>query len=176
MPSGRRHSVPRRGLDSGQVIDAAIVDGANHLLTAVHALRLMGSGLFDAHPRLIEAGSARGTADFTRGPAIAPDAGEGVSETGVRAFDALRGTAESLGQAREIDVTDVEARRARGTEQRTEIFHGAVAAIVHDDEGDRQFVLHGRPQRLDAVIARAVPDNGDDAPARRRQRHADRGR
>jgi nicotinate-nucleotide--dimethylbenzimidazole phosphoribosyltransferase len=41
-------------------------------------------------PRLIDVGAGLGTADFTRGPAIAPQAVEGVVDAGVRAFDALR--------------------------------------------------------------------------------------
>lgn len=43
-----------------------------------------------AHPNLIDAGGARGTADFTREPAIARAAIEDAVEAGVRAFDALR--------------------------------------------------------------------------------------
>jgi len=42
------------------------------------------------HPRLIDVGVGLGTADFTRGPAIAAAALESVIDAGVRAFDALR--------------------------------------------------------------------------------------
>ena len=60
-------------------------------------------------------------------------------------------------------------------EQLQPLLDDAVAAIVEDDEGHRQFLVSRGPQRLDRIHGAAVSKQGDDLALRLRELDAHRG-
>src|SRR4029077_454085 len=92
----------------------------------------------------------------------------------LRIGHAARGEAEGLGERHEIDVgvAQVHAGEAVGLAERHQaLLDDAVAAVVRHDVGDRQRLVRGGPQSLDAVHRAAVADHHRDRPAW--ERHAD---